>query len=314
MYHYSSSVVASYNLLNLQTQNLSYNVSQKILNIQNNIKTKNADIYQSIKSNNQGLTLGKCNDFDNWLVSQTNTYILPILACTTQKKNSANTSITVDGRRAMKAASMLQNSFLAKVTSKWTIWSIAWHPELKGRAEIFTAANSLPNTNIVLQGQVVNIGNVVVTPNAYNNSDILIEGTVQNLEILHLSATKVLSIAEIKNPQNKIVKIILPHFKLDSCGIINGSYAKISGKFLVSNPEAHNQPALSVKRFSFSTTSTTNWQAWLRHQTRTIFQPVSHNLSIDFSLETSSNGAINPIKYDTTYSKPNLLTIKTNIL
>lgn len=90
MYHYNSSVIASYNLLQPVTQNLSCNVSSKISNLQNGIKSRNSVIYDSVKSNNISNVVSKCNSLDNWLNTQIDSYILPILAYSNQKRNTVN--------------------------------------------------------------------------------------------------------------------------------------------------------------------------------------------------------------------------------
>jgi hypothetical protein len=313
MYNYAAIALAKYNIASAVSQTPSFNVSTKITSIGNGILTRQNNLYQRAKINNKAGVISYAKSFDAWLSQRIDNEINTILAYSYQKLSAANNSFQVDGRRALKAGVLLQNALYAKALCRWLIWICKWHDECKSSSEFSTNAAKLSNSPVAWSGTDTAISAISSNPAAHDNSDVIVEGIISNLKIKHVNAVKVISTADINDANNQSVKLTLPHFKLDSGGLVNGSYARLAGKFLQSNPEAQGQPAISLDRLAYKSLSGRNWNAWLRYQLRNMFEVPAHNIAVEFSLKPGKNGAINPIKYDTTYSKPNLLTIENNI-
>ncbi|MBN8641708.1 MAG: hypothetical protein J0L86_07865 [Flavobacteriales bacterium] len=313
MYHKSCIAFAEYNLIGNTTQPLTYNVSTKITSLLNSIKSRNNTIYENVKDENTSSIIIRTKSLELWVSSIIETDIIPILAYAHQERISDTATFTADGKRAMKAGVLLQNALFSLSACKWISWTSKWHKELEPVKELFSAAQTTINSPIQYSGDRVAINTFSSNPLVHDNKDVIINGVIQNLVARHISPTKVISTAEVINDNGNSVKITLPYIKLDSCGLVNGSYVEISGKFLIANPEAANQPAISIDRLAIKELAKTNWTGWLRYQLRTIYEPIAHNLAVSFSLGLGNDGGINPIKYDTTYSKPTIFSINQKI-
>lgn len=312
-YYYHTKAVADYNLLAAIPQNLTYNVSTKINSLKNRIESRQAVIQSKIQNDDFPGLLSSCSTYSAWVDTRMSADILPILANCYQERQSPSSSFTTDGRRAMKAGNVFQQAVYSKALFLWVKWMGQWHEEVSDRKELASKANSLADLPVEIAGGVISVADLHNHPNSYDATDVVAQGVLSNLTITHLTATKVVSTADLNNSSGVSIRLVLPHIKMDSGGLVNGCYLKVSGNFLVSNPEAAGQTALSVARYPMSTMDNTNWNAWLRNQLRTVYQPIPHNLEMMFSAEASIEGAINPAKYSITSGKPNSLKITNKV-
>ncbi len=143
--------------------------------------------------------------------------------------------------------------------------------------------------------QLVTIDNLKKQGSKYNNKLIKVKGKITRVKITH-KFRKVISYAFITNGKNEI-RITLPHIKIDSGGMVLGSYAQVTGKWLQKNKESYDKPSLALDRISYSTLSKTHWPSWVALQLNNIYEANPHSLNIQHSWKPGSNGAINPIKY-----------------
>ncbi|CAM3936573.1 MULTISPECIES: hypothetical protein [Flavobacterium] len=310
MYHYSAIVFSDYNINIQVNQNITFNTSTKIRSLSNSIKRRNSTLLNNIKDNNQIRLKSNSNNLNHWTGNTINQFGLPILIHCFQERILQNSSFLSDGKKALKASSLIQNLLFNKASSKWINWTSGFHKELNLSENLFDKKENLINEDITLTENLISIKKILKNPNQYNNQEIVIRGVVTNLEVKHIGPTKVISTADISDSKGRILKVCLPHIKLDSGGLVNNSFVYISGRFLVNNPEANNAQALSIDRLSIGELSKTNWIAWARYELRNIFEPIPHNLNLKFTLESGNNGALNPIKYNVTFSKNNLLNFK----
>lgn len=312
-YYYHTKAIADYNLIVGTPQAPTYNVSSKISSLLNSIKTRQTALYTKLNANDFNGLITTCNSGSTWIDTKMQAEVLPILAYCHQKRQAVGSSFTVDGRRAINAGNLLQQAVYSKALFAWVKWQAQWHPEVDSKAEMAGKASSLANTPIAMAGTIATVANLHTNPAAYDGIDVIVEGKISNLSITHVTATKVVSTADLSNINGTAIKVALAHIKLDSGGLVNNGYAKLSGTFRSVNAEAGNQPALSIGRYPFSTLSKTGWNAWLRRTLLSVYEPVAHNLEAIFSIEPSGDGAINPAKYGTTSAKANSISLTNKV-
>jgi hypothetical protein len=312
-YYYHTKSVADYNLIAAVPSAITYSVTSRINSLSNGIKTRQLALYTKINNNDFSGLLSSCGTYSAWVDTKMQAEIIPILSYCYQQRHAPGSSFTSDGRRAMKAGDVFQRAVYSKALFLWVKWMGQWHEEVKDRKELTAKAGSLADTPIEIAGGVISVANLHNHPATYNATDVVAEGVLSNLTITHLTATKVVSTANLANSSGTTILLVLPHIKMDSGGLVNGCYLKVSGNFLEVNPEASNQPALSVARYAMTTLAQTSWNAWLRNQMHTIYEPIPHNLEMMFSAEASTDGAINPAKYSITSGKSHSLKITNKV-
>lgn len=312
-YYYHAKAVAEYNLQIATPQALSYNVTSKINSLKNQIKYREGVIFTKTKNNDFPGLIRACARYSAWVDEKMQDEIVPILAHCHQERKAPGSKFTTDGRRAMKAGNLFQQAVYAKALFLRIGWIGGWHEEVDDPKELSRKAAKLSNLPVEIEGNVISVAKLEKRPSKYDGKDVVAQGELRNLSIVHLTATKVISTAELINNRGHAIKIVLPHFKLDSGGLVEGCYLKVSGTFRAENPEAGNQPAMSVARYPMTTLGKTSWNAWLRNQMRTIYEPIAHNPEMMFSAEATGNGAINPVRFGTTCGKPQLFKITTKI-
>lgn len=310
IYNLQAITFSKYNIASAVTQNLPFDVSEKIDSLNENIVNKQSRIFELAQAQDKDQLINFVTDFHTELLLQTEQEIIPILADTDQKLRATQGDFTENGGIAMRAGTLLHDTFFAITINKWLLWICNWHQESISLSNFFEQTSKLANVPIEFNGLNVDIATLVNNPNEFDNRDLIVEGLVKNLTITQVSATKVVSTANVINTTDDKIKIVLPHIHLDSGGIVNDTYAKISGKFLVNNPEANDQPAISIDIFAYKELAVTNWNAWLRNELRIVLDVPPHNLACEYSLLSGNDGAINPIKYNLTVIKTKSFTFK----
>lgn len=299
MYCYTANHIARFNLAFTANHNLGYPVSARLTSLANGVKLRAGNLFNRVKAKNLQGVVSYATPVMEWVDQKLATDLIPILAHCEQQRQSGTSHFARDGVRALKAADAMRSASFLTAHAKWLAWSAKWHPEVDELSKLLIAANQKSSTANTLHGAVRGIAQVAVTPQTYDEQEIVLEGQIENISIVHFSAAKVLSTARIRNHTGKYVQLVLPHFKIDSGGMVNGCYAAVAGTFKASNPEFNGDPALSLGRDAMSTLASNNWNAWLQYQLRDVFEPVAHNLAIRFSFMPGRNGAINAIKYGT---------------
>ena len=313
IYMYHAKASADFNIAFATPQPLTYNISSKIYYLQNALEGKFENLYNKLRNEDYASALSSCQTYSTWVDSKMQSQIIPIMANLAQQRQSANNRFTTDGRRAMRAGDLFQTAIYAKGLFQWLAWYLQWHAEENRQEDVIEASNDLAISDISIPGDTVSVATLSNSPAPHDGDDVIIQGLLSNLTITHPYPGKVVSTAEVENSNGDKVKLVLPHIKLDSGGLVAGSYLKVSGKFHQANSEAGGQPAISIQRMSMTSMSKTNWNAWMRIQLKSVYQPVAHNLEMTFSAEPGVDGIMNPINYGTTNSAVNSLSTTNNI-
>jgi hypothetical protein len=88
----------------------------------------------------------------------------------------------------------------------------------------------------------------------------------------------------------------VPHYKIDSVGLVAGSYARLSGTFRISSAE-FSGPTLIVDRRDLTTDSETSWSDWLSLRLLPILTVIPHGLCVETGWTRGRDGPGNPVRY-----------------
>lgn len=306
-FHKYSLGCANVNINSTINQNISYNVSTRLRNLKYSLEGRFSTIFRNIKLENKGFLRNNLNSLENWADTKLTSDVIPLLVHTQNIWNSNPSSFYSSGKKVMKATDLFHKVILHKSTAKYLTWMNNWHEEISFHEDLYKKKNNLIDEKIIWPGNLTKIKDIINSPSTYNNSDLIIRGKVKNINIRHLSQGKVLSDAEIHDSLGRVMKICIPYIKLDSGGIVEDSFIYVYGEFIISNPEANGDDAISIKRLSLSNLAKTNWEGWIRYIQRDIHEQIPHSLMCAFSSSFGSDGLINPAKYKITFKQPNLI-------
>jgi hypothetical protein len=124
---------------------------------------------------------------------------------------------------------------------------------------------------------------------------ISVEGVVGPVTNLH-QRRKVLSSAWLFDDRGHGIRIGVTHFKLDTTGLVEGAYARVTGRYSVVDTE-FGEPLVRIGRRTLGADSKQSWTDWTALELRRIFTPVPHGLTMSWTWERGVNGANNQLRY-----------------
>jgi hypothetical protein len=298
MYNYFAKLVASFNITYSETVTVE---RKKILTF---ISSSNDELFTRHESIRVALAN---NDFETARINALNlaSYIENSLLDKAVSYSASLASVRIsgegdfekDGQLSMAIGQLLREIIYSVALAKWIAWTANWNASL-----------ALPKTwsKYAAKLKIYSSASYPVTPIASINSDptkfdgkfINVQGEIGEVTILHLKR-KAISSANIKDASGNSINIVIPYIKFDSTGITPGSYAQVCGVFQSTNKELNGGAALSMDLISLSEESKTDWLSWTKLQLRGIYTEIPHYINTQFSWQPGSDGAINPIKYNT---------------
>jgi hypothetical protein len=172
---------------------------------------------------------------------------------------------------------------------------------MTGRGDIhkwIDAASELDFDSATTSDSVTDLSELSTRPALFNGKTISVRGVVAKVENKHRGA-KVLSTVTLKSiADGATVLAGISHIKLDSGGVVPGSYAQFTGVFSRDDDIFH-QPMVRVDRRQLKAEGEESWSAWAQFNLRDIFVPVAHGLLATATWEKGFNGAANPLRYGT---------------
>ena len=158
-----------------------------------------------------------------------------------------------------------------------------------------TAAASLDFPSAWKAPKATAIQKLWTDPNQFDNTTVTIEGIAGPVINEHKN-NKVFSSLWVMDPQGNGIRVGVIHIKLDSGGLVEGSYVRVTGKFRASDPEFPT-PTVRVGRRKFTEDARLSMQDWMASRTQEIFTPIPHAFTMAFSWERSAFGAANQLRF-----------------
>lgn len=304
LYYYTAEVIARYNTHPLNKPAPSGGVVARVRALDKEASRQQARIKSLLKAGKHPELATHLKEQARWLTRTIDQDVVPLLAHCHAKKAEADHASVMHGRRAMAAGSLLQTLLrdlggcllLARIVSS--------HVDSKWFRDYSEKAATLADAPPPWPGDVASLEELLRDPTANHGREVVVQGIVSDLKLRHLSATKVVSTANLRGANGDVLAIVLPYIKLDSGGMVNRSYARVAGKFVKRHAEAGAAPAVAIARWPLEELAATSWPAWLRFQLRNIIAVPSHSLIAEFSLERGVRGAVNPVVFEVTAAEP----------
>lgn len=206
-----------------------------------------------------------------------------------------------EGRRAIEVADAIRSALFVRSAARAIEWSAGW-PEMSplwgawreaARTRSFESRFSTP--------PVTSHADVSNALGASRPTLVTVEGRVGTVKIVH-RGKKAISSTSLTDASGSTVSVGLPYIKLDSGGMVEGCYARVTGTYW----RAHDDfpgPVLVLDRRNLAHDARTSWLDWLAHELSPVVTPVAHHLTATWTWLPGPDGAVNPLQY-ATWSAP----------
>jgi hypothetical protein len=221
---------------------------------------------------------------------------LVLFAAHLARPGLANVTLA-EGREALRVASALRLSLFTISASRVVEWTAAWPQAHPYFAEWQTAARTKPFKSAYRAPSVAELAQIARTPSAFEGKYLSLEGTIGPVVIVH-RGEKAISSTSISDGKGAVVSCGIPHIKLDSGGMVPGSFAIVTGTFRNKSAE-FPAPCLILDRRNLTDDSRESWVDWLTLQMLPILAIPPHALCAVSSWKPGPDGPGNPLRYGT---------------
>jgi hypothetical protein len=198
------------------------------------------------------------------------------------------------GRNSVTTATALRLALRAISAARYIEWIAEWPEHSAAFQEIKKAAKKSFSSRYS-EPPLTRIEEVTKKPAKFDGEDICIEGRIGPVTVIHLGE-KVLSVTSVTDAKGAVVAAGVAHYKIDSVGLVAGSYARLSGAFKVSSAE-FSAATLIIDRRNLSADSEASWSDWLSLRLLPILTVVPHGLCIETGWTRGRDGPGNPVRY-----------------
>jgi hypothetical protein len=209
-------------------------------------------------------------------------------------KGSAADTVTA-GRLSVTIASALRLALRAVAAARYVEWIAEWPEDSPLFQEIRKAARARSFPSRYSEPPLRRIEDLAGAPADFDGRDLCIEGRIGPVTVIH-EGSKVLSVASVTDATGSVIAAGVPHYKIDSVGLVAGSYARLSGTFRISSAE-FSGPTLIVDRRDLTTDSETSWSDWLSLRLLPILTVIPHGLCVETGWTRGRDGPGNPVRY-----------------
>ncbi len=201
------------------------------------------------------------------------------------------------GRQAIDVGSALRSTFFARAVARAATAVARWPQDSPYFVEWQTAASSGAFASQAVVPSVTPISTVVTSPSAFNGKLVTVEGKVGPISIVH-RAQKAISSTTLTDSTGAHVRVGLTHIKIDSGGLVIGSYARLTGIFSTHHDDFET-PVLVPDRRNLTDDSARSWFDWVALRLLPVLCLTPHNLLIETSWSAGRDGPGNPLRYRT---------------
>lgn len=200
------------------------------------------------------------------------------------------------GRLGIEAADGIRLGLLVRSVARVVVWTAGWGEHSEVLLSWREAAREKTFESSFRPAHSKQIKQFLASPPAEGEA-VSVEGWIGPVTIVH-HGRKALSTAHVTDRRGHALQVGLPYIKLDSGGLVEGSYARLSGAFYQQHHDFEG-PVFVPARRSLTQDSRHSWQDWVALRLMSAATPVPHNLCASWSWVLGSNGAANPLRYGT---------------
>jgi len=199
------------------------------------------------------------------------------------------------GRTSVTTAMALRLALRAISAARYMEWIAEWPEDSTTLREIRKAAKKKSFSSRYSEAPITRIEQVTRKPGKFDGQNICIEGRIGPVTVIHEGA-KELSVTSVTDAKGSVVAAGVPHYKIDSVGLVAGAYARLSGAFKVSSAE-FSGPTLIIERRNLSRDGEASWSDWLSLRLLPILTVVPHGLCVETGWTRGRDGPGNPVRY-----------------
>jgi hypothetical protein len=251
------------------------------------------DLQTALRSQSMTRIQTKCDQLERTVEKQ----LGPIGNAVTYWERVSTASGNVgDARNALKASDAMRLALFAASAARTAKWAAGWGED----SDVLNAwrdAAKMSFASAFKEPAPTPLVKVIGSPSTYNKKVITLEGKVGPVSIKHLGE-KVISSASLSDSNGAVVAVGLTHIKIDSGGMVAGSYASLTGTFAASSSEFPG-PTLILNRRVLTDDSESSWLDWVQLKLLTIITPVPHGLTGRWSWKAGLDGPGNLLQYGT---------------
>ncbi len=204
--------------------------------------------------------------------------------------------IDVDlGRHALEIAGGIRAVLTTLSAVRNVEWVAGWPESSPLFVRWTSAANATSFGTRLPDIDSTSLSDVVGAPAQFDGKRIRVEGKVGPIAIVHRHQ-KAISSTSLTDASGTQIRIGLPYIKIDSGGLVMGSYARVTGTYSISHAD-FNTPVLVPDRRNLTEDARTSWLDWLALEIQPYYWSVPHGLVIESSWSPGREGPGNSLRY-----------------
>jgi hypothetical protein len=199
------------------------------------------------------------------------------------------------GRQAVAIGELIRGLLLGQALARRAGWMAG--SDRGAVKEWCDAAARLPFASRWSPPATLKISAIWTRSRQLAGTPVTVEGVVGQVSNEHIRR-KVHSSASIADADGASIRVGITHIKMDSGGLVEGAYARISGTFIALDKDFHT-PIIRVDQRTYGEDAKRSWTDWKMIHLRRLFTPVPHGLTMAWSWELGEYGAGNQLRYGT---------------
>lgn len=211
------------------------------------------------------------------------------------RARESGTSRWTLGKQAIATGELVRGLLLGQALARRTAWMA--ESDLGAAKEWCDAAARLAFPSRWRPSAVLKLGAIWSRGRQLAGKLVTVEGVVGHVSNVHVRR-KVHSSAWIADPDGTSVRVGITHIKMDSGGVVEGAYARITGTFVPMDKD-FGTPIIRVDQRTYTDDSKWSWSDWKALRLRRLYTPVPHGLTLAWSWEHGEYGAGNQLRYGT---------------
>ncbi len=291
--------VSRFNLAVKSVKSIKLPTEKALTKVQKDLSNKEQRIWSALKSKDLSKAIKLAQALTEWANDNLND--MTKYAAAVAKKRKQEPEDVKYGEMSLHIGDIIRDLLLAVAIGKRVDWLANWGASVVATSELIKAASSKKFSVAQNTNQKVEISVLAQDPSKYNGKEVTVKGFVGTVNIEHRSG-KAISSAPIHDSNGNVVYLVLPYIKMDSGGLVKGSFARVSGTWNAKSNEI-NKPALQIGRRSLNEESKNSWIAWMEDSLRNIIEIIPHYLTAGWSWEPGHDGAVNSIRYGTWFER-----------
>jgi hypothetical protein len=178
-----------------------------------------------------------------------------------------------------------------------TRWKAGWPPGSPLLGPWLDAARKRAFESAFEAPEPTPLAEIARAPQDFDGKLISVEGRIGPVAITH-RGSKAISSTSVSDASGAVIRAGLTHIKLDSGGLVLGSYAHLTGTYALSHAD-FDTPVLMLDRRNLTADAEASWLDWLELELLPVITPTPHGLGSRWSWMRGTDGPGNLLRFGT---------------